>query len=136
MPIEQNLGSRFGPELHASQLSGNDSARCTKPAGPPISAVRDFRTSGRVWNDICRIARSDRYAEAQVQQGYEPKDDSYYGYVSNPVDLLWVVDRLAPSGGLECDRGVGQFPQRRRVLQFCPQRKKPDKRVSAFEKFC
>ena len=92
--------------------------RHPEPTAPQLQAVRNRRPAGRVRNYICRPARLDRNAQASVKRRYEPEDGDDHEGFSDPLGLLWVVDRIASGDHLERDRRVREFHKRLRVPFF------------------
>jgi hypothetical protein len=94
---------------YGQRLRGSGSTRLGQPADPQVYAVRSRWLCGRLWNDICRRSRPDRDVSATVKHRNESKDGGNHGVISDPLDLLWLVDRFATSDRLELDCGVDQF---------------------------
>ena len=66
-----------------------------------------------------------------VQCRDQSEDGGHHGRLSNGLGLLRVVDSVATGDCLEHGRGRDQFPERRRVSVFRPQRKAASQRVNA-----
>ena len=76
-----------------------------------------------IWNNLCRYAGPGRNAEAPIERENKPNDGHNHGRLPNPLGLLPLVDSFATGDRLERDRCFGQFPKRRCVSSFRPQRK-------------
>ena len=111
--------SLLKPDL-ALWLSGPGSTRQAESALRWISAVRDLRFSRRFGNNFCRRAGFAQNAQASVTLGNEPDDGNDYGHLSDPLDILGIVDRIATGDGVELGRSFDQFCNHRRILLFCP----------------
>src|ERR1700733_15625554 len=105
-------------------MSGVVTARHRKPISTQVSAVGDYRLSGGAGNNLWRCAGFDSNVQTSLERRYEPKNGGNHWGLSDPVGLLWFVDRLAAGNCMECNRRLDQFPMRPRIRLFRPRRKR------------
>ena len=96
------------PEFHSPlRMPGLGSTGYTEPARPQYATLRSRWYCGRIWDDICRDARSACYAQAAIKCWYESKDGDNHGVVSDHLGILRFTDYIAPGSDLERHRRVG-----------------------------